>query len=141
MVNMLWKLHCNISRNMSDAEIGIISGKLDRVMIRAWCMFPRKKKYVFHRNIVTFPVISSLCQKSKFPCKLSNFPRISLPDYPLIPHHGHDRVIYWTDLHKVINPNVTDRHMSYTAIFLINGLCIVYCSLLQCLTLVYLGWG
>ena len=30
---------------------------------------------------------------------------------------------------------------SYTAIFLINGLCIVYCSLLQCLTLVYLGWG
>ena len=29
----------------------------------------------------------------------------------------------------------------YTAIFLINGLCIVYCSLLQCLTLVYLGWG
>ena len=30
---------------------------------------------------------------------------------------------------------------TYTAIFLINGLCIVYCSLLQCLTLVYLGWG
>ena len=29
----------------------------------------------------------------------------------------------------------------YTAIFLINGLCIVYCSLLQCLTLVYPGWG
>ena len=31
--------------------------------------------------------------------------------------------------------------MQYTAIFLINGLCIVYCSLLQCLTLVYLRWG
>ena len=30
---------------------------------------------------------------------------------------------------------------NYTAIFLISGLCIVYCSLLQCLTLVYLGWG
>ena len=30
---------------------------------------------------------------------------------------------------------------NYTAIFLINGLGIVYCSLLQCLTLVYLGWG
>ena len=29
----------------------------------------------------------------------------------------------------------------YTAIFLTNGLCIVYCSLLQCLTLVYPGWG
>ena len=28
-----------------------------------------------------------------------------------------------------------------TAIFLTNGLRIVYCSLLQCLTLVYLGWG
>ena len=31
--------------------------------------------------------------------------------------------------------------INYTAIFLINGLCLVYCSLLQCLTLVYLGWG
>ena len=31
--------------------------------------------------------------------------------------------------------------LEYTAIFLINGLCIVYCSLLQCLTLVYPGWG
>ena len=31
--------------------------------------------------------------------------------------------------------------MNYTAIFLINGLCVVYHSLTQCLTLVYLGWG
>ena len=29
----------------------------------------------------------------------------------------------------------------YTAIFITNGLCIVYCSLLQCLTLVYPRWG
>ena len=29
----------------------------------------------------------------------------------------------------------------HTAIFLIKGLCIVYCSLLQCLTLVYPRWG
>ena len=29
----------------------------------------------------------------------------------------------------------------YTAIFLTNGLCIVYCSLPEYLTLVYLGWG
>ena len=35
--------------------------------------------------------------------------------------------------------SVTDYN--YTAIFLTNGLCIVYCSLLQCLTLVYPGWG
>ena len=31
--------------------------------------------------------------------------------------------------------------LTYTAIFLTNGLCIVYFSLPQCLTLVYLGWG
>ena len=31
--------------------------------------------------------------------------------------------------------------MNYKAIFLINGLCVVYHSLTQCLTLVYLGWG
>ena len=35
----------------------------------------------------------------------------------------------------------TQFKIYYTAIFLINGLCIVYCTLLQCLTLVYLGWG
>ena len=33
------------------------------------------------------------------------------------------------------------QSLRYTAIFLTNGLCIVYCSLLQCLTLVYPGWG
>ena len=38
-------------------------------------------------------------------------------------------------------PDKYPCNMKYTAIFLINGLCIVYCSLLQCLTLVYLGWG
>ena len=36
---------------------------------------------------------------------------------------------------------ILETNNIYTAIFLINGLCIVYCSLLQCLTLVYLGWG
>ena len=36
---------------------------------------------------------------------------------------------------------MTTTNMAYTAIFLINGLRIVYCSLLQCFTLVYPGWG
>ena len=30
--------------------------------------------------------------------------------------------------------------LRYTAIFLTNGLCIVYHSIVQCLTLVYPGW-
>ena len=38
------------------------------------------------------------------------------------------------------DPDYQNVH-DYTAIFLINGLCIVYCSLLQCLTLMYPGWG
>ena len=36
---------------------------------------------------------------------------------------------------------MTSQATSFTAIFLTSGLCIVYCRLLQCLTLVYLGWG
>ena len=35
----------------------------------------------------------------------------------------------------------TNSTLNYTAIFLTNRLCIVYCSLLQFLTLVYPGWG
>ena len=31
--------------------------------------------------------------------------------------------------------------LSYTAILLTSGLCIVFCSLTQCLTLVYPEWG
>ena len=52
--------------------------------------------------------------------------------------------LIWT-LHGMNSqPDYTTKyivHLLYTAIFLINGLCIVYCSLLHCLTLVYLGWG
>ena len=42
--------------------------------------FSREYSYISHHFLSI-----SLCQKSKFPSKLSNFPRISLPDYPFFP--------------------------------------------------------
>ena len=41
------------------------------------------------------------------------------------------------------SPGIHTLRIHYTAIFLTNGLSIVrgYCSLLQCLTLMYPGWG
>ena len=42
--------------------------------------FSREHSYISHHFLCT-----SLCQKSKFPSKLLNFPRISLPDYPFFP--------------------------------------------------------
>ena len=45
--------------------------------------FSREYSYISHHFLCI-----SLCQKSKFPSKLSNFPRISLPDYLFFSHHG-----------------------------------------------------
>ena len=42
--------------------------------------FSWEHSYISHHFLCT-----SLCQKSKFPSKLLNFPRISLPDYPFFP--------------------------------------------------------
>ena len=44
--------------------------------------FSREYSYISH-HFLCRPI--SLCQKSKFPSKLSNFPQISLPDYPFFP--------------------------------------------------------
>ena len=58
---------------------------------------------------------------------------------------SHEIFIIWSRLK--LNWIITLQMLNCThvetvaAIFLINGLCIVYRSLLQCLTLVYLGWG
>ena len=49
--------------------------------------------------------------------------------YSIVPSTFHTHLM----LHQTIT--------LYTAIFLTNGLCIAYCSLPQCLTLVYPGWG
>ena len=44
------------------------------------------------------------------------------------------------ELCQLFFPSLVHTYM-YTAIFLTTGLCIVYCSLPQCLTLMYPGWG
>ena len=50
---------------------------------------------------------------------------------------------FYFSINIVVRKKVTEymKNDCSTAIFLINGLCIVYRSHTQCLTLVYPGWG
>ena len=51
----------------------------------------------------------------------------------------YDTCVYvWCQISTLMN---LDYRGEYTAIFLTNGLCVVYHSLMQCLALVYPGWG